>query len=93
MIAAAARHALSKDGLRIVLGGHADRSGPAALNQKLSAARAATVSQLLQRLGVPLDRISTIGFGETYPKTMTPDGERHADNRRVEIVVGPVRPL
>lgn len=93
VIAAAARHALSKDDLRIVLGGHADRSGSAALNQRLSAARAEKVSELLQVHGVPLDRISTIGFGETYPKTMTPDGERHTDNRRVEIVVGPVRPL
>ncbi len=93
VIAAAARHALSKDDLRIVLGGHADRSGSAGFNQRLSAARAERVSQLLQVHGVPLDRISTIGFGETYPKTRTPDGERHTDNRRVEIVVGPVRPL
>ncbi len=93
VIAAAARHALSKDDLRIVLGGHADRSGSAGFNQRLSAARAERVSQLLQVHGVPLDRISTIGFGETYPKTRTPDGERHNDNRRVEIVVGPVRPL
>lgn len=93
VIAAAARHALSKDDLRIVLGGHADRSGSAGFNQQLSAARAERVSQLLQVHGVPLDRISTIGFGETYPKTITPDGERHTDNRRVEIVVGPVRPL
>lgn len=93
VIAAAARHALSKDDLRIVLGGHADRSGSASLNQRLSAARAERVSKLLQVHGVPMDRISTIGFGETYPRTMTPDGERHTDNRRVEIVVGPVRPL
>lgn len=93
VIAAAARHALSQDDLRIVLGGHADRSGSADLNRRLSAARAERVSQLLQVHGVPLDKISTIGFGETYPKTMTPDGMRHTDNRRVEIVVGPVRPL
>lgn len=93
VIAAAARHALSKDNLRIVLGGHADRSGSVAFNQRLSAARAEKVSELLQVYGVPLDRISTIGFGETYPKSMTPDGMRHKDNRRVEIVVGPVRPL
>lgn len=93
VIAAAARHALSQDGLRIVLGGHADRSGSADFNRRLSAARAEKVSELLQVHGVPLDKISTIGFGETYPKTMTPDGMRHTDNRRVEIVVGPVRPL
>lgn len=93
VIAAAARHALSKDDLRVVLGGHADRSGSTVVNQRLSAARAEKVSKLLQVHGVPLDRISTIGFGETYPKTMTPDGERHTDNRRVEIVIGPVRPL
>lgn len=93
IIAAAARHALSKNDLKVVLGGHADRSGSAVHNRQLSEARAATVAEILQRHGVPLDRISTIGFGETYPKTMTPDGIRHTDNRRVEIVVGPVRPL
>ena len=43
VIAAAARHALSKDDLRIVLGGHADRSGSAGFNQRLSAARAERV--------------------------------------------------
>lgn len=93
IIAAAARHALSKDDLNVVLGGHADRSGSVVYNRRLSEARAATVSAILQRHGVPLDRIATIGFGETYPKTRTPDGVRHTDNRRVEIVVGPVRPL
>ncbi len=93
VIAAAARHALSQEGLRIVLGGHADRSGSPDFNRRLSAARAERVSELLQVHGVLQDKISTIGFGETYPKIMTPDGMRHTDNRRVEIVVGPVRPL
>lgn len=93
IIAAAARHALSTKGMKIVLGGHADRSGPAAFNRRLSEARAAKVSEMLQVHGVPGERISTIGFGETYPKTVTPDGERQQDNRRVEIVVGPERLL
>lgn len=93
IIAAAARHALSTKGVKIVLGGHADRSGSAALNRRLSEARAAKVSEMLQVHGIPADRISIIGFGETYPRTITPDGQQQQDNRRVEIVVGPERLL
>lgn len=85
----AAKAALADRHARIVLGGHADRSGGAAVNQRLSEARAERVRRLLASRGVPADRISAIGFGETYPRAMTPDGQRSADNRRVEIIIGP----
>jgi len=89
----AARYAQSKDGLRIVLGGHADRSGSARRNQQISEARAKIVARLLQEAGLKNTEISTIAFGETYPKNRTPDGQRSAENRRVEIVIGPARIL
>tara|TARA_R110000787_G_scaffold226512_3_gene334316 strand:+ start:77394 stop:78266 length:873 start_codon:yes stop_codon:yes gene_type:complete len=89
----AARYARAKDGLRIVLGGHADRSGTARRNQQISAARAKTVADLLREAGIRNTEISTIAFGETYPKNRTPDGQRSAENRRVEIVIGPARIL
>lgn len=86
---AAAKAALADDRARIVLGGHADRHGGVAVNLSLSQARAERVKRLLASRGVPPERISTIGFGETYPRSMTPDGERAAENRRVEIIIGP----
>lgn len=89
----AARYARAQDGLRIVLGGHADRSGSARRNQQISDARANTVARLLREAGIKNAEISTIAFGETYPKNRTPDGQRSRDNRRVEIVIGPARML
>ena len=89
----AARFARGKDGLRIVLGGHADRSGSPRRNQQLSEARAETVARLLRQAGINNADLSTIAFGETYPKNRTPDGQRSAENRRVEIVIGPARML
>lgn len=86
---AAAKAALADDRTRIVLGGHADRHGSAAANLRISEARAKRIERLLIARGVPASRISVIGFGETYPLTVTPDGERNDSNRRVEIIIGP----
>ncbi|MDP4796362.1 MAG: OmpA family protein [Rhodospirillales bacterium] len=90
---AAAAYARSGQHMRIVLGGHADKSGTASRNRDLSEARAERVAAMLRARGVSAGQISTIGFGETYPRIMTPDGQRSSENRRVEIVIGPDRVL
>ncbi len=72
---------------RIELTGHADRSGSARYNQKLSLRRAEAVKAVLVSLGVAPDSITTVGKGETAPLVPTPDGVREAQNRRVEIVL------
>lgn len=90
---AAATYARSGKNMRIVLGGHADKSGSARVNQHLSQARADRVANMLKARGVAESQISTIGFGETYPHVVTPDGQKSDENRRVEIVIGPDRLL
>lgn len=90
---AAASYARSGKNMRIVLGGHADKSGSARLNQHLSQARADRIASMLKARGVAESQISTIGFGETYPHVVTPDGQKSDENRRVEIVIGPGRLL
>ncbi|RJF87324.1 OmpA family protein [Oleomonas cavernae] len=72
---------------RIELTGHADRSGSARYNQRLSLKRADAVKAELVALGVSADSISTVGKGETAPLVPTPDGVREPQNRRVEIVL------
>ncbi|TCS60955.1 OmpA family protein [Varunaivibrio sulfuroxidans] len=72
---------------RIVATGHADRSGPAAYNMRLSKRRADTVSRELVRLGFNAANITEIAKGETDPLVPTPDGVREPQNRRVEIVL------
>tara|TARA_X000000950_G_scaffold289312_1_gene411865 strand:- start:5147 stop:5494 length:348 start_codon:yes stop_codon:yes gene_type:complete len=67
------------------IGGHADRSGAAAYNVRLSARRAAVVRDALVARGVSADMISTEAFGETANARPTEDGVREPLNRRSEV--------
>ncbi|MFA5123109.1 OmpA family protein [Zavarzinia sp.] len=87
IIADAANAATSLGVARIELTGHADRSGSARYNQKLSLKRADAVKAVLVGMGVPAAGITTIGKGESAPLVPTPDGVREPQNRRVEIVL------
>ena len=73
---------------RIVIAGHADRSGSEAYNQVLSERRARAVQQALGQRGIPAATMQVEAFGETQPRVPTADGAREPQNRRVEIVFG-----
>lgn len=73
---------------RLVLAGHADRSGPESYNLPLSERRARAVAEELRRLGIPSDALFLEWFGESRPRIPTEDGAREPQNRRVEIVFG-----
>jgi OmpA-OmpF porin, OOP family len=73
---------------RIVIAGHADRSGPEAYNQALSERRAQSVAQALGQRGIPTSTMRVEGHGEADPRVPTADGVREPQNRRVEIVFG-----
>jgi OmpA-OmpF porin, OOP family len=72
---------------RIEVSGHADRTGTAAYNQKLSLRRAQNVAAELVRLGVQQSAIDIQGYGDTRPLVPTAAGVREPQNRRVEIVL------
>ncbi|RAI55947.1 OmpA family protein [Roseicella frigidaeris] len=72
---------------RIEVAGHADRSGSAAYNQRLSQRRADAVAAELVRQGVSRSEIAVSAYGETRPLVPTADGVREPQNRRVEIVL------
>lgn len=74
---------------RVMLAGHADRSGTATYNVGLSERRNTTVSEYLQSRGIPGGVISSEAFGESQPRVATADGVREPQNRRVEITYGP----
>ncbi len=71
--------------------GHTDNSGSAAYNQDLSQRRAVSVAQVLWQNGVPTQRVQAFGRGEDQPvaSNLTPEGR--AANRRVEIIIRPLR--
>jgi OOP family OmpA-OmpF porin len=73
---------------RLVLAGHADRSGPEAYNVGLSERRARAVAEALAQRGMPQDAMAIEWYGESRPRVPTEDGVREPQNRRVEIVFG-----
>lgn len=70
----------------IEVGGHTDTQGAAEYNQQLSERRARSVEVALIQYGVMPERIRSVGYGETRPISSD-----HATNRRVEIIIVPVR--
>jgi OmpA-OmpF porin, OOP family len=73
---------------RLVVAGHADRSGPEPYNEALSEQRARNVARALVQRGVPEQALDVEWFGERRPRIPTPDDQREPRNRRVEIVFG-----
>jgi outer membrane protein OmpA-like peptidoglycan-associated protein len=74
-----------------VVEGHTDSSGSEELNQRLSEARAKSVRDFLVARGVPAERIQSRGVGEAQPVADNSSAEGRANNRRVEIIIGPPR--
>jgi outer membrane protein OmpA-like peptidoglycan-associated protein len=74
---------------KVMLAGHADKSGTAKYNVGLSQRRNDTVRTYLESKGVTAGAIATEAFGETAPLVQTADGEREPQNRRVEVTYGP----
>ena len=71
----------------IVVAGHADSTGSASYNQRLSERRADSVSGYLENLGVRSARIDAVGYGESQPRASNNTASGRQLNRRVEIHV------
>jgi outer membrane protein OmpA-like peptidoglycan-associated protein len=71
--------------------GHTDNTGSAGYNQDLSARRAQAVAGVLLEQGVSPARVRAFGRGESEPvaSNLTPEGRQQ--NRRVEIIIRPIR--
>jgi outer membrane protein OmpA-like peptidoglycan-associated protein len=70
----------------IAIAGHTDSVGRPEANQVLSENRAAAVKDwLTSEGGVPADRISTRGYGQSQPAATNDTAEGRQKNRRVEI--------
>ena len=87
------------DAVKVV--GHADRIGSHSYNQKLSVKRADSVKDYLVSKGVPADKITASGVGETQPVTKPGEcvGRKSPKliaclqpDRRVEIEVTATKP-
>ncbi|WP_420838914.1 OmpA family protein [Aliiroseovarius sediminis] len=71
--------------------GHTDNVGNADYNLALSKRRAASVASVLLSNGVPSSRVVTIGYGEDRPVASNLNEYGRQQNRRVEIIIRPIR--
>lgn len=74
---------------KIVVEGHTDSQGAVAYNNDLSQRRALVVRDYLVSRGIASDRVTSQGFGSSRSVADNASPEGRANNRRVEIVIGP----
>lgn len=72
---------------QLSLSGHTDNEGTEAFNQTLSEKRSDAVKQYLVGKGVPADRITTKGYGQTKPLAANDSKAAKGKNRRVEMEI------
>jgi outer membrane protein OmpA-like peptidoglycan-associated protein len=81
---------------RLLVEGYTDSVGEESYNLQLSQRRAESVRLALAQRGIGPDRITTRGYGESYPVANNATSEGRALNRRVEVVItddrGTLRP-
>lgn len=78
---------LSVDIRHAAIEGHADGSGAAEHNQRLSERRAAAVAEVLVASGFDKSAVSTLGLGDRFPIESNDTVEGRRENRRVVILI------
>jgi outer membrane protein OmpA-like peptidoglycan-associated protein len=73
---------------RIEIDGFTDSVGPDDYNQDLSQRRADAVKTALLSRGIDASRITTQGYGKSFPVATNNDSGGRQLNRRVEVVIG-----
>jgi outer membrane protein OmpA-like peptidoglycan-associated protein len=69
--------------------GHADTTGAAAANQKISQERAQSIAAIFRLSGLERNRLSLRGMGAVMPRAANDSAEGRKLNRRVEIMMTP----
>lgn len=73
--------------MKLEIGGHTDSKGADSYNLKLSRSRAESVVNYLIEKGIPADKLTYKGYGETDPVASNDTEEGRQENRRVEFKV------
>ena len=74
-------------GRSLMIEGFTDSVGPDARNQQLSDERAGSVRTALLGMGVGSERMTSRGYGESFPVAGNDTASGRQQNRRVEIIV------
>ena len=73
--------------MRIRIEGHADSTGQAGTNMKISEGRAIAVKRYLMQSGIAPDRIETIGYAALRPVASNATEAGRRLNRRIEFLI------
>jgi outer membrane protein OmpA-like peptidoglycan-associated protein len=73
------------EGASLTIAGHTDSVGADNFNLNLSQKRAESVRQYLIGKGIPVARLTSVGYGETQPVADNKTALGRAKNRRVEL--------
>jgi outer membrane protein OmpA-like peptidoglycan-associated protein len=73
----------------IIVEGHTDNTGTDAINQPLSQRRANRVRDFLVSQGVPVSKLSAVGYGSSRPAVPNDNEADRALNRRVQLEISP----
>jgi len=74
------------DTFRFSVEGHTDSIGSDGVNEQLSRDRAGAVKEYLMAQGVPAERLTTVGHGESDPVAPNSTDDGRQRNRRVELI-------
>jgi outer membrane protein OmpA-like peptidoglycan-associated protein len=72
---------------KAVIEGHTDSTGTSEYNLQLSLLRAESVQSFLVGNGLPADRVTAVGYGDTRPEAPNDSATGRQQNRRVEVVI------
>ncbi len=72
-------------GVKLVVEGHCDQKGSTEYNLSLGERRANAVKQMLVKLGVKGDRVTTVSYGKEKPLANGDSAEEMAQNRRANF--------
>ena len=76
----------------VVVEGHTDSTGSEIMNQQLSEKRAEAVKQYLVYNGtLPAGKIIAVGYGSTRPLASNASAQGRAVNRRIDVIIKPVK--
>ena len=77
----------------VIVEGHTDSTGTAAINQHLSQRRAQAVRAYLIANGtLPGEKITAVGYGPARPLASNTTAEGRAKNRRIDVIIAPRSP-
>ncbi len=74
-------------GKMVLVEGHTDSNGDDNYNLDLSMKRVRQIERLMQEIGVPMEKISVIGYGESMPSYDNSTAEGRQKNRRVDFKI------